>query len=56
MENKRESQWMEGVHESSNGILKPLKDLPDQYLKNIINKYGVDHDVSEIEKELNNRQ
>lgn len=48
-------EWTQGFHTSSNGKQTPLKDLPTQYLKNIINKYSADHDVSALEAEIESR-
>jgi hypothetical protein len=53
--NEREQQWSEGYHTSSNGKQADLKDLPTPYLKNIVNKYGSDHDVSPVQTEIESR-
>lgn len=56
MEKKtREMDWRLGFHTGSSGKTQQLANLPAPYLKNIINKYGEDHDVSPVQAELDSR-
>lgn len=52
---EREALWKEGMHLNSKGQKVFLSELPTQYLKNIANKYRGDHDVADIEREINSR-
>lgn len=51
----READWNRGYHTSSSGKQQLLSDLPTTYLKNIINKYGADYDVSKVQAEYDSR-
>ncbi len=49
-------QWANGYHTNSKGEQVDLASIPDQYLQNIINKYGGDRfDTSALESELTSR-
>lgn len=52
---ERQKEWADGYHTSSSGKREELSKLPSRYLGNIVNKYGEDHDVSAVQKEIDSR-
>jgi len=52
---ERESSWESGYHKTSDERKIRLSNMTISHLKNTINYFQYDHDVSTLEKELKSR-